>query len=253
MAMQRQKGRRTPARGGWWAGAIASAAALAAIAGTGGCTSAGADAMTIEEYRALEPERRREAASLLEDGNELLAEEKNEAAARKLADSLRVYDRIAAAWNNLGVALLRQGEFVEADDAFSRAASLDPTDYRPLFNRGLMYFEKGFLRESRGFFERAIAADDAQLAPLWYAIRVDIALDRETEQTLDYVERAMKLERNPAFLQKLRLERLRIEGLLEQEEGAIGRRVEPSEIERVAPDLDPKAMDRLGNDTPAER
>lgn len=204
------------------------------------------DGMTIAEYRALEPERRREATAILEDANELLAEGRTEQAIERFARSIAVYDQIAAAWNNLGVAHLASGNFVEADQSFARAISLDPADYRPLFNRGLMYYERGFLREARGFFERAAKADDAQLAPLWYLIRVDTALGRETEQTLNAVERAMMLEQDPEYLRQLRLQRLRIEDLIaEDPTPRTGRTLRQSEIRDAAPNLPEREIERL--------
>jgi len=210
------------------------------------------EGMTIAEYRALEPERRRDATAILENANEMLAEGRNQQAIERFAESIAVYDQIAAAWNNLGVAHLASGNFVEADQSFARAISLDPADYRPLFNRGLMYYERGFLREARGFFERAAKADDAQLAPLWYLIRVDTALGRETQQTLDAVERAMMLEQDPEYLRQLRLQRLRIEDLIAEDPGPrTGRTLRPGEIRDAAPNLPDRAIERLTAPAPA--
>jgi len=212
-----------------------------------GCSSPGGlgDGPTIAEYRELEPELRRRAIAKLREANRLIDRGDYEAAQENLVESIGVYDQVGAAWNNLGVALMKQDKYPEANSAFARAISLDPTDYRPHFNRGLLYFRRGFLREARPLFERAALTDSSQLGPLWYAIRIDSMLGRETEQTLEFVERAMMLENDDRYLQKLQIERLRIEQILEEREESLGVRIEESEISTIAPDLPPEAVERL--------
>jgi predicted Zn-dependent protease len=76
------------------------------------------------------------------------------------------------AWNNLGIALLRQGKIEGARGAFDRAISLDPAYPAALQNAGLLRLgEDGRPVEAAELFRRAVAADPDVAPP-----RVNLAI-----------------------------------------------------------------------------
>ncbi len=201
----------------------------------------------------MEPELRQRTLDLIDRGVNALDDGNNARAIELFARANANYGRISAGWNNLAIALQRAQRYDDADAAYARAAELDPTDYRPVFNRGLLHFERGFLREAGTFFERAADIDDAQLGPLVYAIRVDQRLGRQDENTLELIERAMMLETNPVYLTTLRSDRIRLMTDLERRSTTATSNIVPnSDIERVAPDLDEEQRRRLLDPVPSE-
>jgi tetratricopeptide (TPR) repeat protein len=201
-------------------GLLSAAGASLAVAAAG-CSSSddrGAGGATLAEYREIEPELIDRAQRFTARGDKHLADGRLVDAIEAYGRATRTFDSFGPAWNNLGVALMEAERYREAEAAFRRAARLAPRDYRPVFNRGLLYFNRGFAREAAPVFERAISIDPAQLAPLWYAIRTDILLGDISDDTIANIERAMMLETDERFLEKLRLERERMQRLLERQE-----------------------------------
>lgn len=198
-----------------WRTLACALAALAAITAAG-CSGAprSPESMTLAEYREIEPQLIARAERATARGDDRFADGDYQDAVLSYAEAVEAYPAFAPAWNNMGVALMELGEFVDAERAFRRAERENPRDYRPVFNRGVMYYDRGFVRESRSLFQRAIEIDDAQLAPLWYAIKADLLLGVSDEQTLENVERALMLEDEPRYVQRLKLERARLEKLL---------------------------------------
>lgn len=68
----------------------------------------------------------------------------------------RVMPDFARAWNNLGVARLRQGRPKEAEAAYRKAARADPEFASPLTNLGILLMKSGRPAEAVTAFERAV-------------------------------------------------------------------------------------------------
>ena len=75
------------------------------------------------QYVNLTSERGEEWAHL---GLEDLVRNNDARAASRLAEAVRVDERQAWAWYNLGVARQRLGQYAESQEAFERAAALEP-------------------------------------------------------------------------------------------------------------------------------
>lgn len=131
--------------------------------------------------------------------------------------SVQTYDQIANVWNNLGVTLMGQGRRQEADDAFGRASELAPNDPRPAYNRGLIRFQAKYPAESRVFFVAALERDPNYLPALRGIIEADITSRAMSDETLDYIRRALFNERDKRWRERFELHKSRVEAYLEDQ------------------------------------
>jgi tetratricopeptide (TPR) repeat protein len=134
-------------------------------------------------------------------------------AAEKYKDAVREYREFGPAWTNLGVLMMNDEQYLQAAEAFGTAAELDASDPRPLYNLGLLYDRRGYLREARGYYERALERDDNFLPALRGVIRADALLNEGSVQTLRWLERALMLEQDRKWQEWMRLQKARIESL----------------------------------------
>lgn len=134
-------------------------------------------------------------------------------AAELYKQAVREYREFPSAWNNLGVLMMEDEQYLQAAEAFSTAADLDQSDPRPYYHLGLLYDRRGYLREARGHYERALKRDENFLPALRGAIRADSLLNEGSMQTLRWLERALMLERDEKWLDWMRLQKARIESL----------------------------------------
>jgi Flp pilus assembly protein TadD len=68
-------------------------------------------------------------------------------------------DRVSNAYNKQGLALLKEGNFAEAEAAFKEAAKADPKAIGPLSNLGVAYFRAGHPAEAAAVFREAARQD----------------------------------------------------------------------------------------------
>ena len=79
------------------------------------------------------------------------------AAVAHLRQALALSDRLATAWNTLGVALYRTEGPAAAIEAWQRALALDPRQYEALLNVGLVAAEAGRTAEARQALRQFVA------------------------------------------------------------------------------------------------
>lgn len=186
--------------------AAAWTAAIVSVAGCAKRVSLGLPpALAQDEARRLEAAR-----SLAADAQHAKDPEK---AASLYKQAVAQYREFPQAWTNLGVLMMHQDQYLQAAEAFSTAADLDATDPRPLYNLGLLYDRRGYMREARGYYERAIERDENFLPALRGVIRADSLLNEGSMQTLRWIERALMLEQEPKWEEWMRLQKARIESL----------------------------------------
>lgn len=151
--------------------------------------------------------------------------------------AVKAYPQIPVAWNNMGILLMKQNRRQEADQAFTTAGEMAPNDPRPLYNRGLNWFENRYPKEARTFFQQALDRDPNYLPAIRGAIEADVLTRQTGEQTLDLLRRALFLERDKKWRERFELQKSRIESYLEVEaEEASRRRTSTSRVgERVTP------------------
>ncbi len=199
---------------------------LSGCAGSGNAAQSGSGELTqaqivardtaarLEQMRAEEAARIREALALGEKGDKAYREQKYEQAADLYAQAVSQYDEFFALWNNLGTALMEIDRYQQAEEAFIRASSLNPSDPRPLYNRGLLYRNRGYPHDARRYFERALDQDDSYLDALLGSIRADITISDESARTLERIRKALFITTDPQERKYLELERERISSKL---------------------------------------
>ena len=115
---------------------------------------------------------RPETLAAFNQGSHALASGDWAEAERTLRQTVEDDPRLVEAWNNLGIALLRQGKIDAARTAFDRAISLDPAYPSALQNAGLLRLgEDGKAVEAAELLRRAVVADPDTAAP-----RVNLAI-----------------------------------------------------------------------------
>ncbi len=92
-------------------------------------------------------------------GMDLLRNNEPEQAERFFADSIKSNPEIKHYYNNLAVALMRQGEYKRAYDPLKRAVELDPSYARALSNLAIDCFHLSRFREAYAYYLRARSAD----------------------------------------------------------------------------------------------
>lgn len=134
-----------------------------------------------------------------------------ERAMRMYTEAVSIYRQLPAAWNNLGVLLMEDGQYLQAAEAFASAADLSPSDPRPLYNIGLLWDSRGYLRDARTYYVRSLDRDSSYLPALRGAIRADTLLNEGSDRTLSWLERGLMLETEPEWQKWMRLQKIRIE------------------------------------------
>jgi len=125
---------------------------------------------------------------------------------------------LAGAWNNLGVVLMQQQNYLEATNAFRRAADLLPGDPTPYENLGLTYQRAGYAADALRAYELSLERDPSWLPSIrGYATSVKL-LNRAEEADLRVLQRGLMLESDSKWRDLFNFQRLRIErDLLEAE------------------------------------
>lgn len=128
----------------------------------------------------------------------------------KYQEAIGSFRELPVAWNNMGRLLMKQGENLQAADAFKTAAELSPTDPRPLYNLGALWEELGYLEDSTRWYDEALARDSKYLPALRRRVLIDQLRDRCDERTFEYVRAALAQERDPWWIDRLKRAELRL-------------------------------------------
>jgi len=134
-----------------------------------------------------------------------------EKAKRLYTEAVSIYRQLPAAWNNLGVLLMNDQQYLQAAEAFATASDLSPSDPRPLYNIGLLWDTRGYLRDARAFYLRSLNRDASYLPAIRGAVRADTLLNEGSDRTLSLLERGLMLETDPDWQKWMRLQKIRIE------------------------------------------
>lgn len=129
----------------------------------------------------------------------------------------------AAAWNNLGVLLMRQSQNMEAANAFRQAADLDIRDPRPLANLAALWEQQRYFDDAAVFYDQALARDPNYLPALRNSIRVDDQRDIRTEKQRDRIRAALQLETDPIWREYLQRQKQVVDGRLKESASSLGR------------------------------
>lgn len=128
-----------------------------------------------------------------------------------------VWPEIPSAWNNLGLLLMEQSNYMEAVDAFKTAARQNPSDPRPLINVGVAYDRTGWAEEALAAYLQALERRPNDHDALLGAVTANHRLLGADRPALERAKTALLLEPDPAIREWLERERLRIQGRLTAE------------------------------------
>lgn len=119
--------------------------------------------------------------------------------------AVTTYPDFPAAWNNMGVLLLREQRFREAAEAFLAAAERAPSDPRPYYNLGLCWDRAGYLAEALDHYSESLNRDPNYLPALRGAVRAERRLGRANEKTLERIRAAIMSETDDQWREYLEL------------------------------------------------
>lgn len=160
-------------------------AAAVALAGASGCKSS---------RRVDLPPSQRSVALAIEKARQAQQSKDPERAAVLYREAVEIYPEFAAAWNNLGNLYMGQQAYLDAAEAFARAAEHAPSDPRPLYNLGLTWDRAGWLPDSLRFYKQALVRDPRYLPALRGAIRAERLLQITEPGTLERLKVALGQE-----------------------------------------------------------
>jgi tetratricopeptide (TPR) repeat protein len=103
-----------------------------------------------------------------EIGHLLLKKERQSRAIRHLNRAVELDEDYAAAWRDLGLALIMAGDRVGADKALTKSLELDPTSVTAWYNRGLLNLHDGNLEQAEADLKKAatLAPENQEVARL---------------------------------------------------------------------------------------
>lgn len=157
------------------------------------------------------------ATQLLAQADALRNDGKHPAAIEKYKQALLLRDDLPSAWNNVGVCLMAQNNYFEAQQAFIRAAELSPHDPRPYENVGLLYQNRFQDELALEYFQKSIDRAPNYLPAIRGAVKSASRLGRSDERLRDVVRRGLLLEKDPDWLRIMEHQRIRVEQDLAQE------------------------------------
>lgn len=128
--------------------------------------------------------------------------------------AIRQFRQNPAFWHNLGTVLADQNRYLEALEAFSTAADLDPRDARPLYNAGLLWFRRNHFDRSLELFEEALVRQPNYLPAMRGVMESSNRLRSYTPELLELLDQATILETDPMWLEEFKEMRLAVQEAL---------------------------------------
>lgn len=156
------------------------------------------------------------ATQLVKEGDSLRRRKKHADAADRYKEALVAYEEFPSAWNNLGVCLTELNDYFAAQQAFIRAAELDPYDPRPYENVGLLYQNRLQDELASDYFLKSLDRAPNHLPSIRGAVKSASRLGRSDERTRDIIKRGLLLENDPEWLRIMQTQRIRVEQDLAQ-------------------------------------
>lgn len=162
------------------------------------------------------PNRSAEADALVRRADGAAARGDSVKAIQFYNEALAIDPNRYVAWNNLGVELMKQQNYLDAVRAFKVAADLSPRDPRPVSNIGLAYQEMGWAQDALENFELALQRDPNFLDALRGAAVAEDTLGFASQESLKRVRQALMIEKDEQWRDFFQRRRYRIENQLRQ-------------------------------------
>jgi tetratricopeptide (TPR) repeat protein len=165
-----------------------------------------------------------DAPARMQSALKLAAQAEDAWKAGKTDEALELYQRsleesqdLPLVWNNVGTLLMRKDNYMDAAEAFKRAADLSPKDPVPYYNVGLMYQRRGY--PALEWFVKSLERDPRYLPSLRAAV---VSAKRQViadDAALNRVRTALLLETDPQWRSIMMTEQIRIENDLKGKPG----------------------------------
>jgi protein O-GlcNAc transferase len=139
------------------------------------------------------------------------------------AQSVKAYNQYAPAWYNMGVLLMRKQRHMEAAEALQLAANADPVDPRPYTALGIQAQDLQILDRAATFYDQALERDPNYLPALKKAVEIDQLRDDYTDKTLTRTRKALYLEKDPQWIDFLKVVQAKAQERIARSGGTAGR------------------------------
>lgn len=196
-------------------GAVAAGLLLSGAALTGCASSKGPRDIAIGGGRDISADLNA-AMALVAQAQRAQRDDKIDEAIALYQRAVQAYRDFPAAWNNMGVLLLRQQRYLEAAECFVNAQEMAPQDPRPAYNLGLTWDKAGYPADALTHYQTALLRDPKYLPALRGAARASWLLRRYTDSSLDVVRTALLIEQDSRWREWLELQNVRIQNELSQ-------------------------------------
>lgn len=187
-----------------------------------GCASRGNVGDATPPDRSDEVRRIDEAAALVREAQRYEVAEKPDLALEKYRKAIETYREMPVAWNNVGTLLMARGEHMAAAEAFQTAADLSPTDPRPMHNLGTIWEKLGYLDDAAKWYDKALEREDSYLPSLRRRVLIDQLLDRVDDRSFERCRKALLLEKDPWWVERLQRANMRMQESVRSREGGAG-------------------------------
>ncbi len=195
--------------------AVAILSVVALAGAIGGCSAKKPTDITISNGREVSQDLTK-AVGLVAQAQKAQKDDKNELAISLYQQAVEQYRDYPAAWNNMGVLMLKEQRYLEAAECFVNAQEMAPQDPRPSYNLGLTWDKAGYPSDALTHYQSALQRDSNYLPALRGAARASWLLRRYTESSLDTVRTALMIEKNERWRNWFQLENVRIQNELSQ-------------------------------------
>jgi tetratricopeptide (TPR) repeat protein len=185
-------------------------AGLVLVAAAVGCNSA----PRSDDGAALD-ERRAEAVRLASRGREAQAAGDRKQAIEYYYRSIEAFPELPGVRTNLGVALLDEGDILDASDRLKEEVQLNPANAQgALVNLGIIYRNAGQPMPARDYFLRALELTPNDPLALRGAIETSSLTNYDEEKCLELVRRGMMVERDPKVIDDYKWRQFRLEAAI---------------------------------------
>jgi tetratricopeptide (TPR) repeat protein len=167
-----------------------------------------------DDGTALE-ERRQEAVRLAARGREAQTAGDRKQAIELYYRSIDAFPELPGVRTNLGVALLEEGNILDASDRLKEEVQLNPaTAQGALINLGIIYRNAGQPTPARDYFLRALELTPNDPLALRGAIETSSLTTYDEEKCLELVRRGLMVERDPKVLEDYKWRQHRLEAAI---------------------------------------
>lgn len=194
---------------------IVAGSTLSACGGSSPVRDRSASLNEIDPAMQVLRQNRAKAREHYAKATELYKMGKHDEALDEYRTALELDDQLYAAWNNMGQLLMEQKNYADAVSAFQIAASIEPSDPRPLYNIGLAYQRVGWASDAFESYKKALQRDEYYLPAMRGLARSAEMLGTGDRTLLETIKQAQLRERDEQWRDYFRTQYNRVETLIE--------------------------------------